>query len=329
MRILILSIVSLVVPAEVISAPQYSGLEQFVNAVNMPSDAVDVIAFDHPNISADLSRLTKKLLGVKLTQEEAHTNNGIILYFERNGAKLWYYTISGYYEWRGPGYSTLTWGPTDPTEANIDKLDEKAREFIRDNTNYSPAKTSLVRTDVRYKTRYYGDANETTREIGAVVLSYGRNVGDLPLVGGDYAHVYFGNDGLIVGVDVMLREITNIKGSSKKPKSKILKKLLQQLIHDETAHGKPYMYVDEAQGGLAYMVHGNMKRHTRAILHATIPACYEHIDEELQITTCEWSLLTAKTVDEGEIVVSTGISLETTENASFTEIGANVDGDGP
>ncbi len=227
--IIFASLACLLLMTQVGFAQQTQGVEAAVNKAFPKEATVPMVRFVPPNTEETLNKIGKFFFGGPLTAEMAEEDTGRYLYFTDEYSRLWYYPMSGAFEW--VRIEPPIKAEFDTSDENIDKFQDLALvviKAIRGDISHPMESIEFERNSRvhAFTGTYASEGNDIEHFVRRVDVRFRQTIAGMPVFQGSWAVVSFCGDTEICGVKVLLRDIAEVAEHEILPIEKVTSGLL-------------------------------------------------------------------------------------------------------
>lgn len=284
-------------------AQEVQSLESAVFESYPKQTTVPVVSFASPNTEDALKKIGAFFFGGPLTADMAQEDTGRYLYFTDDNSKLWYYPMSGAYDW------VRTNPPVgvefDTSDENIEGIKEIALSVLKDirgqaghpmeSLNF--VKISKVRA---YTGTFASEGKDAEFFVRRVDVKFRQLIAGLPVYHGSWAVVSFCGDMEICRVRVLLRDVADVVESDVLP----VETVASMMLSSASELDGPYYVNDVDQTRepiIVYSTRSESYRQTGAAPMLVIPVCKSVVTSK--VADCEMRSSVAQPLVDGYEVI--------------------------
>ncbi len=266
------------------SAQDSLGIEAAVVGVFPTESTVPVVHFAPPDTEYSLNRLGSFFFGSPLTADSAEEDVGRYLYFSDDNSKLWYYPMSGAFDWIRTNPPIAV--EFDTSGDNVKELRDVALSVlmaIRGQASHPMESIEFEKTSkvVAYTGTYGADGKDTERFVRQVDVRFRQAVAGMPVFHGSWAVVSFCGDMEICRVKALLRNVAGVVESDILP----IKTVTSMLLSSASELDGPY-YVSSVDKSsepvIGYVTRSESYLQMGAAPILLIPVCQTRVTSQTQ-----------------------------------------------
>gem|GEM_PF-1213972 len=266
------------------SAQDSLGIEAAVIGAFPKETTVPVVQFAPPDTEYSLNRLGSFFFGSPLTADSAEEDVGRYLYFSDDNSKLWYYPMSGAFDWIRTNPPVAV--EFDTSDDNVKELQDVALSVlmeIRGQAGHPMESIEFEKTSkvVAYTGTYGADGKDTERFVRQVDVRFRQSIAGMPVFHGSWAVVSFCGDMEICRVRVLLRDVMEVAESNILP----VETVTSMLLSSASQLDGPYYVssVDKSREPvIGYVTRSESYLQTGAAPILLIPVCQTRVTSKTQ-----------------------------------------------